>query len=62
MDMTAGWIVAIFGPDADITTIENLFGRILVILYFAFFVFLWVYTFFGLERTRSVPERVTTHA
>jgi ubiquinol-cytochrome c reductase cytochrome b subunit len=61
-DMTPGWIVAIFGPDADITTIENLFGRILVILYFAFFVFLWVYTFFGLERTKSVPERVTTHA
>ena len=62
MDMTPGWIVAIFGPDADITTIENLFGRILVVLYFAFFVFLWVYTFFGLERTKSVPERVTTHA
>ncbi|MGH8215533.1 MAG: cytochrome b [Rhodanobacteraceae bacterium] len=61
-DMTPAWIVAIFGPNADITTIENLFGRILVILYFAFFLFLWVYTFFGWERTKPVPERVTTHA
>ncbi|HET7931053.1 MAG TPA: cytochrome bc complex cytochrome b subunit [Rhodanobacteraceae bacterium] len=61
-DLTPGWIVAIFGAHADITTIENLFGRILVILYFGFFVFLWVYTFFGLEKTKPVPERVTTHA
>ncbi|MGH8115984.1 MAG: cytochrome b, partial [Rhodanobacteraceae bacterium] len=52
----------VFGPKADITSIENLFGRILVLLYFAFFVFLWVYTFFGWERTKPVPERVTTHA
>ncbi|HLI18268.1 MAG TPA: cytochrome bc complex cytochrome b subunit, partial [Rhodanobacteraceae bacterium] len=61
-DLTPGWITAVFGPNADITSIENLFGRILVILYFAFFAFLWVYTFFGLERTKPVPERVTTHA
>jgi len=61
-DLTPGWIVGIFGPNADITTIENLFGRILVILYFAFFAFVWVYTFFGFERTKPVPERVITHA
>jgi ubiquinol-cytochrome c reductase cytochrome b subunit len=61
-DLTPGWIVSIFGPDADITTIENLFGRTLVVLYFGFFVFLWAYTFFGWEKTRPVPERVTTHA
>ncbi len=60
-DLTPGWIVSIFGPDADITTIENLFGRTLVVLYFAFFAFLWAYTFFGLEKTKPVPERVTTH-
>jgi ubiquinol-cytochrome c reductase cytochrome b subunit len=61
-DLTPGWIVGIFGPNADITSIENLFGRILVILYFAFFAFVWVYTFFGFERTKPVPERVITHA
>ena len=61
-DLTPGWIVGIFGPNADITSIENLFGRTLVVLYFAFFAFLWVYTFFGFERTKPVPERVTTHA
>ncbi len=61
-DLTPAWILAVFGPKADITSIENLFGRILVLLYFAFFVFLWVYTFFGWERTKPVPERVTTHA
>ncbi len=60
-DLTPGWIVSIFGPNADITTIENLFGRTLVVLYFAFFAFLWVYTFFGLEKTKPVPERVSTH-
>lgn len=29
------------------------------ILYFGYFVFLWVYTGLGLERTKPVPERVT---
>ena len=61
-DLTPGWIVAIFGANADITTIENLFGRTLVVLYFGFFAFLWAYTFFGWEKTKPVPERVTTHA
>ncbi|MBA1146102.1 cytochrome bc complex cytochrome b subunit [Ectothiorhodospiraceae bacterium WFHF3C12] len=28
-------------------------------IYFGFFVFLWIYTFFGLEKTKPVPERVT---
>jgi ubiquinol-cytochrome c reductase cytochrome b subunit len=51
-----------FGADADVTTIENLFGRFWLIVYFAFFVFLWVYTRFGFEKTRPVPDRVTTHA
>ncbi|MGA9829352.1 MAG: cytochrome b, partial [Rhodanobacteraceae bacterium] len=60
-DKTAEWIPEIFGPDANVTFIENIFGRILVVLYFGFFVFLWVYTYFGFERTKPVPERVTTH-
>jgi len=29
------------------------------VLYFGFFVFLWVYTYFGWEKTKPVPERVT---
>ncbi len=56
---TAEWIPEIFGPDADLTLIENTFGRILTILYFGFFVFLWAYTYFGWEKTKPVPERVT---
>ena len=50
-----------FGADADVTFIENLFGRFWTLVYFGFFVFLVVYTWFGFERTRAVPERVTTH-
>ena len=42
--------------------IENLFGRTLTVLYFGYFVFLWAYTAFGFEKTKPVPERVTTHA
>ncbi len=60
-DLTAIWIPEIFGANADVTFIENLYGRILVILYFGFFVFLWAYTYFGWERTRPVPERVSMH-
>ncbi len=50
-----------FGADADVTVIENLFGRAMMVIYFGFFVFLWVYTHFGFEKTKPVPERVTTH-
>jgi ubiquinol-cytochrome c reductase cytochrome b subunit len=34
-------------------------SRIGTTIYFGFFVFVWVYTFFGLEKTKPVPERVT---
>jgi ubiquinol-cytochrome c reductase cytochrome b subunit len=51
----------IFGPAADVTFWRNVFGRIMLAIYFGFFVFLWVYTYFGLEKTKPVPERVTTH-
>lgn len=47
------------GPGTDI--VETYIGRFLTVLYFGFFVFLWVYTFFGFEKTKPVPERVTTH-
>ncbi len=35
-------------------------GRIFTAIYFGFFVFLWVYTYFGFEKTKPVPERVTS--
>jgi len=50
-----------FGATADATFIENLFGRIWTIVYFGFFLFLWVYTRFGFEKTKAVPDRVTSH-
>jgi ubiquinol-cytochrome c reductase cytochrome b subunit len=49
-----------FGANADVTTIENAFGRFWLLVYFGFFVFVWVYTAFGLEKTKPVPERVTS--
>ena len=59
--VTAELIPEWFGADADATTIENLFGRFWTLVYFGFFVFLWVYTAFGFEKTKPVPERVTMH-
>ncbi len=60
-DMTAEWIPQWFGPTADVTFIENMFGRTLTILYFGYFLFLWAYTYFGWEKTKPVPERVIDH-
>jgi ubiquinol-cytochrome c reductase cytochrome b subunit len=60
-EVTTEVIPHIFGPEADITFWENLFGRFWTLVYFGFFVFLWIYTYFGLEKTRPVPDRVTTH-
>ena len=58
--ITAEVIPAWFG-NVDLTFWENLFGRLMTLIYFGFFVFLWVYTYFGWEKTKPVPERVTTH-
>nr|WP_291184867.1 cytochrome bc complex cytochrome b subunit [Dokdonella sp.] len=52
------WIPRLFGPEADVTAIENAFGRFWMFVYFGFFVFLHLYTRFGFERTRPVPARV----
>ena len=60
-DSTAELIPMLFGASADVTGIENLFGRTMVLIYFGFFVFLWLYTHLGWEKTKPVPERVTTH-
>ena len=47
------------GPGTD--PVETIIGRVLTVLYFGYFIFLWVYTYFGFEKTKAVPERVTTH-
>nr|WP_324187766.1 cytochrome b N-terminal domain-containing protein [Lysobacter niastensis] len=49
----------LFGSGIDVNLIENWIGRVLLAGYFGFFAFTWVYTRFGIERTRPVPERVT---
>ena len=59
--VTAEMIPQWFGEHADATLIENLFGRFWTLVYFGFFVFIWAYTHFGFEKTKPVPERVTTH-
>lgn len=61
MDLTDVIFPAIFGSSIDVTLWDNVFGRIMTAVYFGYFVFLWIYTHLGLEKTRPVPERVTTH-
>jgi ubiquinol-cytochrome c reductase cytochrome b subunit len=58
--ITAEVIPSWFG-NVDVTFWENLFGRVMTAVYFGFFAFLWAYTYFGWEKTKPVPERVTTH-
>jgi len=58
--VTAEVIPEWFG-NVDVTFWENLFGRLMTLIYFGFFAFLWAYTHFGWEKTKPVPERVTTH-
>ncbi|HVC17540.1 MAG TPA: cytochrome bc complex cytochrome b subunit [Rhodanobacter sp.] len=59
-DLTAELIPKLFGH-VDVTFWENLFGRSMTAIYFGYFVFLWLYTHLGWEKTKPVPERVTTH-
>ncbi len=47
------------GPGTD--PVETIIGRFLTAAYFGFFIYLWVYTAFGFEKTKPVPERVTGH-
>ncbi|HET7266653.1 MAG TPA: cytochrome b N-terminal domain-containing protein [Oleiagrimonas sp.] len=54
-------VTSIGGPDADIVFWQHFIGWICIAIYFGFFAFLWVYTYFGFETTKLVPERVTTH-
>ena len=59
--VTAEIIPEWFGANVNVTTWENLFGRIWSVVYFGFFVFVWAYTYFGWEKTKPVPDRVITH-
>jgi ubiquinol-cytochrome c reductase cytochrome b subunit len=61
MDLTDEYLPRIFGADIDITLWDNVIGRVMTLAYFGFFVFLWLYTHLGWEKTKPVPERVTTH-
>jgi ubiquinol-cytochrome c reductase cytochrome b subunit len=60
-DFTDELFPKLFGSDIDITAWDNTFGRVMTLIYFGFFVFLWFYTHLGWEKTKPVPERVTTH-
>jgi ubiquinol-cytochrome c reductase cytochrome b subunit len=55
-------VIPVWFPGVDVTTWENAFGRLMVAGYFGFFVFLWIYTRFGIEMPKPVPERVTDHS
>jgi len=61
MGSTSSLIEQVVGPAGNVNAIDNWIGRAMVVVYFGFFAFLWIYTYFGLERTRPVPERVTSH-
>ncbi|MEX0731526.1 MAG: cytochrome bc complex cytochrome b subunit [Aquisalimonadaceae bacterium] len=41
------------------TSVYTMIARVCTAIYFGYFAFLWVYTYFGLEKTKPVPERVT---
>jgi ubiquinol-cytochrome c reductase cytochrome b subunit len=60
--VTLQWIPRLFGAGADVTAIENAFGRFWTAVYFGFFLFSFIYTRFGFERTRPVPARVAYDA
>jgi ubiquinol-cytochrome c reductase cytochrome b subunit len=54
------WLAKIgSGPGTD--PVETIIGRFLTAAYFGFFIFLWVYTYFGFEKTKPVPDRVSSH-
>ena len=60
MGASASLIARFASVGADINEIENWIGRFLMLGYFGFFGFVWIYTTFGLERTKPVPKRVTS--
>lgn len=60
MGASTSLIAKVVPTGSDINEIENWIGRGLMIGYFSFFAFVWPYTAFGIERTKSVPRRLTS--
>lgn len=57
---TLSFIVLTWSGSKSPTGLPVLLGQIFTVVYFGYFVFLWVYTYFGFEKTKPVPERVTS--
>ena len=49
------------GAGAGTDPVETIIGRVLTVVYFGYFVFLFVYTHFGFEKSKPVPDRVPLH-
>ena len=60
-DLTVVLFPKLFGSNIDVNAWDIVFGRLMTALYFGFFVFLALYTHLGWEKTKPVPDRVTTH-
>ncbi|RLK46875.1 ubiquinol-cytochrome c reductase cytochrome b subunit [Alkalispirillum mobile] len=56
----AAFIILGYVGTQPVTPMTTIIGRICALVYFGYFVFLWVYTAFDLEKTKPVPERVTS--
>ncbi|HEX7339894.1 MAG TPA: cytochrome bc complex cytochrome b subunit [Rhodanobacteraceae bacterium] len=60
-EVTPAILHGLLGPNIDLISWQHWIGWICMFFYYGFFVFLWAYTFFGWEKTKPVPERVTSH-
>lgn len=56
---TVSFLVLTWAGMEEPTGLPILLSQISTVIYFGFFVFLWVYTYYGFEKTKPVPERVT---
>ncbi|ABM62872.1 cytochrome b [Halorhodospira halophila] len=56
---TVSFLVLTWAGMEEPTGLPILLSQISTVIYFGFFVFLWAYTYFGFEKTKPVPERVT---
>ncbi|WP_290649402.1 cytochrome bc complex cytochrome b subunit [Aquisalimonas sp.] len=55
-----GFILLTYLGTQPATAMNVIMSRIGSVIYFGYFIFLFVYTAFGLERTKPLPERVTS--
>ncbi len=54
-----GFVLLTYLGTQPATGLNTLLSRVGTVIYFGYFAFLFIYTAFGLERTKPVPERVT---